>query len=106
MATNIDNLELRQIINYLFEGRGGQSELARLVRCNDSTIRRYLSGSREIPEYLGVILAHLHERKRSGLDINLDIDRGISELLFLAKQRTKIDSPLSLVKSGHTKVAN
>lgn len=86
--------ELRQIINFLFEGRGGQTELSRLVRCNDSTIRRYLSGSREIPDYLSVILAHAYLRKKNNLALAVDADQLIENMLGEIRSTQKQESPV------------
>jgi len=96
--------ELRQVINYLFEGRGGQTELARLVRCNDSTIRRYLAGTREIPDYLVVILAHIYERKRNGLPLYLDVDKRVDEMF--ADIRKTQPPPLRVLKTDRSKASN
>jgi hypothetical protein len=96
--------ELRQVINYLFDGRGGQTELARLVRCNDSTIRRYLSGTREIPDYLVVILAHIYERKRSGLPMYLDVDKRMEEM-FSDIRKTQPPN-LTVLKTARSKASS
>lgn len=73
--------ELRTAIVHLFGAHGGQRKLANMIGANDSSIRRYLMGTRRVPSWLVCIIAHLYERKVSGLPIDIPVDTIIRELL-------------------------
>jgi hypothetical protein len=78
---NMTSDELRAAIVHLFGAHGGQRKLANMIGANDSSIRRYLMGTRRVPTWLVFVIAHLYERKRSGLPLDIPVESVIAELL-------------------------
>ena len=81
MQNDLTSEELRAAIVHLFGSHGGQRKLARMIGANDSSIRRYLMGTRRVPSWLVFIIAHLYERKRNGLPLEIPVEMVTSEML-------------------------
>lgn len=72
--------EFKKSIENVF-GWGSQRKLSKLLGRNESTVRRWIAGSRAIPPEMPLILALLNERRQLGLNGSIDIKRHLELIL-------------------------
>ncbi|MEN3951274.1 hypothetical protein [Iodidimonas sp. SYSU 1G8] len=65
-------IQFRQAIAALFGGYGSQRKFARLTGIHETSVRRYMTGTRPIPQVMVLLLTYMHERLQAGLDLRVD----------------------------------
>ena len=77
--------EFKKSIENVF-GWGSQRKLSKLLGRNESTVRRWIAGSRAIPPEMPLILALLNERRQLGLNsVNTSPIRIVAHFDFMAQ---------------------
>lgn len=79
--------EFKLALKHLFGGYGAQRAFSKCLGIHETTTRRYVNGSRQVPPTVVALMAYMHVRRQAGWTPELEIDHAIESLLEEAKAK-------------------